>query len=282
MKKNNTVIQKTQEGKERLSIRSQQSQKSLTEKYQNVKSMLYKCIAVITVIYLIITMPICILNAYDKNITQFGDGPVNYAEDAYNVITVSLEGGTLKKKTIEDLLGEAKAQQVFEENAQKDFKENTEEIDIEPSLIENIGLDIKRSRQFVTDLELYTQGEHTILKYWITKGSFKAEIITKVDENYHVVASERNYYNKEEYMKKFYETLRKNLILDGLKVWGEIAVLPCLILAVIMIIVNEFFKKVVSKKEMDSKKEDDNNLQEKVSLGTSSVSDNKATSEISA
>ena len=212
MKKNNTVIQKTQEGKERLSIRSQQSQKSLTEKYQNVKSMLYKCIAVITVIYLIITMPICILNAYDKNITQFGDGPVNYAEDAYNVITVSLEGGTLKKKTIEDLLGEAKAQQVFEENAQKDFKENTEEIDIEPSLIENIGLDIKRSRQFVTDLELYTQGEHTILKYWITKGSFKAEIITKVDENYHVVASERNYYNKEEYMKKFYETLLKNFL----------------------------------------------------------------------
>lgn len=286
MKKNNKVIQEVQVGKEQLSTREQQQKKSLTEKYQNVKSLLYKCIAVIVIIYLIITIPICILNAYDKNISQFGDGPVNYAEDAYNVITVSLEGGTLKKETIQNFLGESKAQRIFEENAEKDTEENAEEINIKPSLTENIGLDIKRSRQFVTDLELYTQGEYTILKYWITKGSFKAEIITKVDENYHVVTSERNYYNKEEYMQTFYETLRKNLIFDGLKVWSEIALLPCILLTIIIIIINSFLKKSVHKKEIDSEKQEGINLQRGIKEDTFSkenpTTNSESTSEISA
>lgn len=214
MKKNNNVsIQEVTTAEKEETTREEQPQKSIVEKYADFKQALYK--VGIVILYMVISIPICIGGAYNRNTGMYGDGPVNYSEDEYDIMKVALEGSPK------------------EENQEDKTEENTEE-GIAPCLIEDIGLDIKRFRENVTDYEIYTEGQKTILRAWRTTGSFVAEITVTLDKNYHVIDTKKNYENKAQYMKQFYKKLRNDSIVDGLAAWGALTAALCFAINIVM------------------------------------------------
>lgn len=274
---------------EEISARNWEPKKSLVGKYKGM--------FIVMIIYLIFTMPICIYIAYNNCIEQFGDGPANYTDDAYNLMRLALVGGTLRSDTVENILGQEKAEKIFEgffkENSEENLGENAEEVKeiyVDPCLIENIGLDIKRFGLFVTDFELHTKDGDIILTSWIRKGSFTAEIVTTLNEDYKVVADPRNYENKEQFMAEFYQNLRDSFMSHGLALWGMIALLPFILLVIIIKIVDKFSERSMRKKEekaeADARKQDDIDSKDDAKAKDASVKEIKLvpgeTSEISA
>ncbi len=243
MKKNNNVsIQEVTTAEKEETTREEKPQKSIVEKYADFKQALYK--VGIVILYMVISIPICIGGAYDHNTVLYGDGPVNYSEDEYDIMKVALEGSPK------------------EENQEDKTEENTEE-GMEPCLIEDIGLDIKRFRENVTDYEIYTEGQKTILRAWRTTGSFVAEITVTLDENYHVIDTKKNYENKAQYMKQFYKKLRNDSIVDGLAAWGALTAALYFAINIVMWVVKKISdmrrRKIErTKKEAEITKEQNN------------------------
>ncbi|MCI8700264.1 MAG: hypothetical protein HFJ47_02855 [Clostridia bacterium] len=243
MKKNNNVsIQEVTTAEKEETTREEKPQKSIVEKYADFKQALYK--VGIVILYMVISIPICIGGAYDHNTVLYGDGPVNYSEDEYDIMKVALEGSPK------------------EENQENKTEENPEE-GIEPCLIEDIGLDIKEFRKYVTDYEIYTEGQKTILRAWRTTGSFVAEITVTLDENYHVIDTKKNYENKAQYMKQFYKKLRNDSIVDGLAAWGALTAALYFAINIVMWVVKKISdmrrRKIErTKKEAEITKEQNN------------------------
>lgn len=246
MKKRGVEIQSTQEvevkvnGKEKK-VRLKKDSKSIVEKYKEFKQTI--CKSSILFLYVIVTIFTCIYLAYKYNIGQFGDGPVNYTEEAYDLMKEALEGTPEEE-------GE-------DENAKKSIEDSTEE-KIEPCLIEDIGLDIKRFRAYVTGYELRTEGENTVLKSWITKGSFIAEIEVTLDESYGVIQTKRNYQDKGQYMNEFYSILFQETFFNALILFGCITLVIFLLVEGIMKIIEKSSKVIRNKNEREQKDESHN------------------------
>lgn len=241
-KNNNVVIQEVTAVEKNETTREEQQQKSIVERYAEFKQAV--CKVGIVILYIVISIPICISGAYDHNTILYGDGPVNYSEDEYDIMKVALEGSPK------------------EENQEDKTEENPEE-GIEPCLIEDIGLDIKRFREYVTDYEIHTEGQLTILRAWRTTGSFTAEMTVTLNENYHVIDTKKNYENKAQYMEQFYKQLRNDSIVDGLAVWGALTAALCFAINTVMWVVKKISymrkRKIErAKKEAEITKEQNN------------------------
>lgn len=224
------------------------AKKSLVEEYKDFRQAVLK--VGIVFLYVVIAIPVCISIAYDNSIKTFGDGPVNYTEDAYDIMKEALEGPP---------------QDDVEENLVVKSDDDTEE-KIEPCLVENIGLDIKRFRSYVTDYELHSEGENTILNAWITKGSFKAEIEVTMDENYHVTETKRNYESKQQYMDEFYDQLRWGSIFNGGVLFVYITIALFASVSAVMFIVEKCSKIKEHKKEKKQKKDKEQDSQKQYSV----------------
>lgn len=154
--------------------------KSFVQEYEEISKSLHKVRFIF--IFAITTMLFFISAMYKICIMQSGDAPYNYSEEPYEQIKKVLEG----------------------------TEEETEEMDEEQfmsCLTEEAGLDIKSFREFVTDYELRSEGENTVLTAWIKNGSFIAEVIITIDKDYHVIDTKRNYNNANEHKDKFYNWL---------------------------------------------------------------------------
>lgn len=248
-RKNKEVTQQKQvveTAEKEKTTQKKKTKRSLVEEYNAFRRAV--CKTAIAFLYVVIAIPVCISRSYDYGIKMFGDGPVNYAEDAYDIMKEALEGTS---------------QDDGEENLVVKSDEDIEE-KIEPCLVENIGLDIKRFRAYVTDYELHSEGENTILKAWITEGSFKAEIEVTMDENYHVTETKRNCENKQQYMDEFYNKLHWISIVGGVGIFLAVTAILLLTMELVMIIIGVCSKirerrkekKQNKNKEQESQKED--------------------------
>lgn len=225
--------------------RKKNTKKSLVEEYKDFQRAV--CKVAIVFLYVVIAIPVCISISYDNSIKKFGDGPVNYTEDAYDIMKEALEG--TPQDEAEELI----------EKINNDIEEK-----IEPCLVENIGLDIKRFRSYVTDYEMHSEGENTILKAWITEGSFKAEIEVTMDENYHVTETKRNYENKQQYMDEFYNQLRWHSIIGGVESFLAVTAILFLTMELVMLIIGECSK--IRKLRKEKKKSKEQNSQKEDSM----------------
>ena len=192
MKKDNKVIQKTKKT-EKEKVR--QENKTLLQQCEEFQKIVRK--TGIVIVYTIVGLCLCISSIYQYGIQQFGDGTINYSEEAYNTIKLALEGSQSQQATEEaEKKEENETTGVEDKESQEtaNFDENGEIV--KPCLIADVGLDIKRFRPYVTDYEIHTEGETTILEAWKTEGTFTAKVTVKIDESYRVIETVRNYEDK--------------------------------------------------------------------------------------
>ncbi|MCI8587278.1 MAG: hypothetical protein HFJ49_01540 [Clostridia bacterium] len=187
------------ERREEKKKQKQKQRKTFVQEYEEISQSLHKVKFIL--IFVVITMLAFTSVMYKRSVMKNGDAPYNYSEEPYEKIKEVLEGTT---------------------------GDSTEKVDDEEfiaCLTEEAGLDIKSFREYVTDYEVRSEGENTILTAWIKNGSFIAKVIITIDKDYHVIDTKRNFDNANEHKDRFYDSLYVDSIIFGAILAGVVNIL---------------------------------------------------------